>query len=185
MRCVFRVYIKLPLLWLSSIKESPGLNSKQSSFRLWIFAERKRMPRSRSRQASNVNAALQLVDSNWNLLQTFFQLNQNWFKLQDISKLYHNRSKCQSRSRSSSSSSSNSDDDAKSKPPSGKWSGFYMQEGQRNHFSMHLSFSSSSVHGQCTDSKVTDWYLNSGALILVCVSVSELFSIKGKKNISN
>jgi len=51
------------------------------------------------------------------------------------------------------SSSSNSDDEVKSKPPSGKWSGFYIQHGQRNHFNMHLSFSSSSVHGQCTDSK--------------------------------
>ena len=33
-------------------------------------------------------------------------------------------------------------------------SGFYMQHGQRNHFTMNLSFSSSSVDGQCTDSKV-------------------------------
>jgi len=38
-------------------------------------------------------------------------------------------------------------------PPSGEWSGFYLQNGEKNYFSMHLSFSSSSfgVHGQCTD----------------------------------
>jgi len=38
-------------------------------------------------------------------------------------------------------------------PPSGEWSGFYLQNGEKNYFTMHLSFSSSSsgVHGQCTD----------------------------------
>merc|ERR1712192_77630 len=38
-------------------------------------------------------------------------------------------------------------------PPSGQWSGFYLQDGEKNFFTMHLSFSSSSngVCGQCTD----------------------------------
>ena len=38
-------------------------------------------------------------------------------------------------------------------PPSGQWSGFYLQNGEKNFFTMHLSFSSSSngVGGQCTD----------------------------------
>jgi len=38
-------------------------------------------------------------------------------------------------------------------PPSGQWSGFYLQDGEKNFFTMHLSFSSSSngVGGQCTD----------------------------------
>ena len=41
-------------------------------------------------------------------------------------------------------------------PPSGEWSGFYLQNGERNYFTMHLYFSTSStrVHGQCTDDEV-------------------------------
>ena len=41
-------------------------------------------------------------------------------------------------------------------PPSGKWSGFYAQNGERKYFTMHLSFSSSSntLHGRCSDHKV-------------------------------
>ena len=41
-------------------------------------------------------------------------------------------------------------------PPSGEWSGFYLQNGEKNYFTMYLHFSSSStgVHGQCTDNEV-------------------------------
>jgi len=40
-------------------------------------------------------------------------------------------------------------------PPSGEWSGFYLQNGERNYFTMYLHFSSTSsgVHGQCTDNE--------------------------------
>ena len=45
-------------------------------------------------------------------------------------------------------------------PPSGEWSGFYSQNGERNYFTMHLYFSSSSagVHGQCADDEVLNYY---------------------------
>merc|ERR1719430_2342300 len=37
-------------------------------------------------------------------------------------------------------------------PPSGQWTGFYLQNGEKNFFTMHLSYSSSNgVGGQCTD----------------------------------
>ena len=38
-------------------------------------------------------------------------------------------------------------------PPSGQWSGFFVENGAKNFFTMHLSFSHSSkaVGGQCTD----------------------------------
>ena len=41
-------------------------------------------------------------------------------------------------------------------PPSGEWSGFYLQNGEKNYFTMCLHFSSSSngLHGQCTDNEV-------------------------------
>ena len=36
--------------------------------------------------------------------------------------------------------------------PSGKWTGFYMQSGERKSFSMHISFSTSNeIRGHCID----------------------------------
>ena len=49
-------------------------------------------------------------------------------------------------------------------PPSGEWHGFYLQNGEKNFFTMHLSFSSSSngVHGHCTDNEVVNFsWINS------------------------
>ena len=50
-------------------------------------------------------------------------------------------------------------------PPSGQWSGFFLQNGEKNFFTMHLSFSSSSkaVGGECTD-KEGNPGLEAGAL---------------------
>jgi len=36
-------------------------------------------------------------------------------------------------------------------PPSGEWTGFYVQSGVKYHFTMTLTFSSDGVQGQCTD----------------------------------